>query len=66
MMGVERRISTVDGKNYVEIPKFWDEIWDNPQGKEMTKGAGKMGFLGICAELDEEYACEIWIPIKKM
>jgi predicted transcriptional regulator YdeE len=56
----------VDGKNYVEIPKFWDEIWDNPQGKEMTKGAGKMGFLGIWAELDEEYACEIWIPIKKM
>jgi AraC family transcriptional regulator len=54
VMGVERRISTVDGRNYVEIPQFWNEIWDVPQGALMTEAVGKLGFLGICADLDEE------------
>lgn len=54
VMGVERRISTVDGQNRVKIPQFWNEIWEMPQVEEMTKKVSELGFLGICADLDEE------------
>lgn len=54
VMGVERQISTVDGQNYVEIPKFWTGVWETAQGKTMVKKAGKLGFLGICADMNEE------------
>lgn len=54
VMGVERRISTVDGQNFVVIPQFWNEIWKTPAGAMMTQEAGEMGFLGICADMDED------------
>lgn len=54
VMGVERQISTVDGQNYVEIPKFWTGVWETAQGKTMVKKAGELGFLGICADMNEE------------
>lgn len=54
VMGVERLISTEDGQNFIQIPRFWNEIWETPQGKEMVKNAGELGFLGICADMNEE------------
>ena len=54
VMGIERRISTMDGQNFVVIPQFWNEIWKTPAGAMMEQEAGEMGFLGICADMDED------------
>jgi len=54
VMGLERRVSTVDGQNFVVIPQFWNEIWETSAGKLMVQEVGEMGFLGICADMDED------------
>jgi hypothetical protein len=45
LAGVSRMISTVDGQNYREIPKFWDEVNEQrPLGK-LFADYGKSGLL---------------------
>jgi AraC family transcriptional regulator len=54
VIGKAKRVSTVDGKNYEIIPKFWEESQQNGSCEKLCEYTGKMGLLGICMEFSPE------------
>lgn len=57
--GEIRQISTVNGQNYIEIPKFWQEINNNKKFKEIEKnknvsGLLKGSYVGACMDFNEK------------
>ena len=68
-----RRFTTLDGQNFVQIPKWWDEFLASPDCKKMTDlTAGKAGavtgsvMLGICMAddkpVDFSYGIAVELP----
>lgn len=57
--GHVRRISTVDGKNFQDIPKFWEEMGSSGKVDEIQKFADPKGVLkgatlGICMDFQKD------------
>lgn len=53
-MGISRSFTTVDDQNFVEIPKFWEEVWALEEAKPILTNIGAMGLVGICHSGDEK------------
>ncbi|MGF2614837.1 AraC family transcriptional regulator [Rossellomorea vietnamensis] len=50
--GVGKRMSTANGENHKEIPKFWDEVNRNGKANEIVEAADAKEILGFCMEFD--------------
>lgn len=56
--GMKRRFTTVDGENFLKIPKFWDEVLQNGTFMEMLEGAEGPYSLGVCMPMKPEVDTE--------
>lgn len=59
MAGYVRKITSVNGQNYIDIPKFFEELDENGKMKEMmtkadSNGKLKGSLLGVCMDFVEE------------
>ncbi len=54
IIGVTKRVTTVDGKNYEIIPKFWQEVNSKGLCDKLSEHMGELGLLGICMDFSPE------------
>ncbi|WP_192929658.1 AraC family transcriptional regulator [Alkaliphilus serpentinus] len=54
VIGVSKKVTTVDGENFKIIPRFWQEVNGNGTCEDLKKYCGDLGMLGICADFDHE------------
>jgi len=52
--GLTRTFSIINGANFRDIPKFWDEIMENGSFKAMISNASDSRSLGVCMPMDME------------
>lgn len=52
--GMKRTISTIDGVNFVDIPKYWDEVLNNGTFTEMLGKTNASKSLGVCLPMSLE------------
>lgn len=52
VIGVGKRISTSNGENNKEIPKFWEEVNGKGLNREISEAAESNDILGFCMEFD--------------
>jgi len=56
--GFKRRIITKDDQNFIDIPKFWEELDAEGKVEELSKQTTGVGVMGICVNYskgDEEF-----------
>jgi AraC family transcriptional regulator len=51
--GFGKKITTANGENNKEIPKFWDEVNGKGIDREIVEAADTNDILGICMEFDQ-------------
>ncbi|MTI67896.1 MAG: AraC family transcriptional regulator [Firmicutes bacterium] len=54
IVGVKKRFTSVNGENFKNIPKFWDEVCSNGTLEKLQNNANELGVLGVCYDFDEE------------
>jgi AraC family transcriptional regulator len=57
LIGMSRSFSTVDGANFRDIPKFWEETMQDGSYDKLCKlaeGGQYSGCFGICMDFDED------------
>jgi AraC family transcriptional regulator len=47
VVGKQRKISMVDGENFIQVSKFWDDCMKDGSYQWISSKAGKLGVLGI-------------------
>ena len=47
VVGKQRRITMVDGENFIQVSKFWDDCMKDGSYQWISSKAGKLGVLGI-------------------
>lgn len=55
VVGVGKRVTTVDGKNMEIIPVFWREVMENGTFNQLFQNSGPLGVMGICMEYEREH-----------
>ncbi|MDP4146538.1 MAG: AraC family transcriptional regulator [Bacillota bacterium] len=48
--GKQTRITMVDGENFKQVPKFWEDCMKDGSYQWLASKAGKLGVLGICKD----------------
>lgn len=51
VIGKQTRITAVDGENFKQVPKFWDDCMKDGSYEWMSSNAGKLGVLGVSMDL---------------
>lgn len=51
VIGKQTRITAVDGENFKQVPKFWDDCMNDGSYEWMCSKAGKLGVLGVSMDL---------------
>ncbi|MDA8223477.1 AraC family transcriptional regulator [Desulfosporosinus sp.] len=54
VVGKQRRISLVDGENFIQVPKFWDDCIEDGSYQWISSKAGKLGVLGIFMDFSKD------------
>lgn len=54
IIGNEKRVTTENGENLIEIPNFWNESIENGEVKRLESIASSLGILGVCMDFDED------------
>jgi AraC family transcriptional regulator len=54
VVGKQRRITMVDGENFKQVPKFWDDCMKDGSYQWISSKAGKLGVLGICKDFGKD------------
>ena len=52
IIGVELKTTTHDGKNFVEIPQFWDKVLEEGQIEKIPDKKFQDTVLGICMDFE--------------
>ncbi|QVK17020.1 AraC family transcriptional regulator [Mycoplasmatota bacterium] len=52
--GMTKNVSTENGENYINVPKFWGEVMQNGQFEEMMKKSRDGKCIGACMPMDPE------------
>jgi AraC family transcriptional regulator len=52
VVGVSKRVTTCDSKNFEVIPKFWEESYSKGVVEQLQKKVGNLGLLGITMDFD--------------
>jgi len=55
VVGKQTRITTVDGENFKQIPKFWSDCMNDGSYEWISPKAGKLGVLGVSTDLHNFY-----------
>ena len=57
VVGKQTRITMVDGENFIQVPKFWEDCMKDGSYQWISSKAGKLGVLGICKDFtkDDEF-----------
>jgi len=50
VVGKQTRITMVDGENFKQVPKFWDDCMNDGSYDWICSKAGKLGVLGVCKD----------------
>jgi AraC family transcriptional regulator len=50
VVGKQTRITMVDGENFKQVPKFWDDCQKDGSRQWICSKAGKLGVLGVCKD----------------
>lgn len=68
VIGKQKRITTVNGENFKQVPEFWDECMKDGSYEWISSKAGKLGVLGICKDLNnfEEGFFNYMIGVEKI
>ncbi len=53
VVGKQTRITMVNGENFKQVPKFWDDCMSDGSYEWISSKAGKLGVLGICKDFAE-------------
>lgn len=51
VIGKQTRITAVDGENFKQVPKFWDDCMNDGSYEWMCSKADKLGVLGVSMDL---------------
>lgn len=51
VVGKKTKISTVDGENFKQVPKFWGDCMNDGSYEWVCSKAGKLGVMGVCTDL---------------
>jgi len=54
VVGKQRRITMVDGENFKQVPKFWNDCMKDGSYQQIASNAGKLGVLGICKDFGKD------------
>ena len=54
VVGKQRRISLVDGENFIQVSKFWDDCIQDGSYQWISSKAGKLGLLGISKDFGKD------------
>ena len=54
VIGKQRKITMVDGENFKQVPKFWDDCMKDGSYEWICSKAGKLGVLGICKDFAKD------------
>ena len=54
VVGKQRRMTMVDGENFVQVPKFWDDCMKDGSYEWVSSKAGKLGLLGISMDFGKD------------
>ncbi|MTI69199.1 MAG: AraC family transcriptional regulator [Firmicutes bacterium] len=54
IVGIKKRFTAVNGENFKNIPKFWDEVCSNGTLEKLQNNANELGVLGVCYDFDKE------------
>jgi len=66
IIGKSMRVSTINGENFVAIPKFWQTFNASKEAEVLSKHCGEMGMLGVCMDhVDHEITYMIAIEKPK-
>lgn len=53
-IGIERTFTTIDGSNYVEIPKMWKEVTQKDIFTKLLKLSDEMCVVGVCHSFNND------------
>jgi len=53
VIGKQTKITMVDGENFTQVPKFWDDCMNDGSYKWISSKAGKLGVLGVCKDFGQ-------------
>ncbi|EGW38758.1 AraC family transcriptional regulator [Desulfosporosinus sp. OT] len=53
VVGKQRRITLVDGENFIQVPEFWNECIKDGSYQWISSKAGKLGVLGVAMDFSE-------------
>lgn len=51
VVGKQTRITAIDGENFKQVPKFWEECMNDGSYEWISSRAGKLGVLGVSMDL---------------
>jgi AraC family transcriptional regulator len=54
VVGKQRKITMVNGENFKQVPKFWDDCMKDGSYQWICEKAGKLGVLGICKDFSKD------------
>ncbi|MCB8814691.1 effector binding domain-containing protein [Desulfosporosinus sp. SRJS8] len=54
VVGKQRRITMVDGENFIQVPAFWDDCIKDGSYEWISSKAGKLGLLGISKDFGKD------------
>lgn len=53
VIGKQTRITMINGENFKQVPKFWDDCMKDGTYEWLASKAGKLGVLGVCRAFDK-------------
>lgn len=66
VVGKQTRITMVDGENFKQVPKFWDDCMKDGSYKWISSKAGKLGVLGVCKDFTKDDEFNYMIAVEEI
>lgn len=66
VVGKQTKITMVDGQNFIQVPKFWDDCMNDGSYEWIRSKAGKLGVLGVCKDFDNKEEFNYMIAVEKI
>ena len=66
VVGKQTRITMVDGENFKQVPKFWEDCMKDGSYQWISSKAGKLGVLGICKDFSKDDEFNYMIGVEEI
>lgn len=54
VVGKQRKITMVDGENFIQVPEFWNNCMNDGSYDWLCSKASKLGILGVCKDFAKD------------